>query len=49
MKTAFMENSFKKFDHTEEDRDRFVAEEGNWARGGAFVFWFLFLSLERLL
>lgn len=35
-----MENSFKKFDSKEEDRDRFVAEEGNWVRGGAFVFCF---------
>lgn len=27
IKTAIMENSFKKFDCKEEDRDRFVAEE----------------------
>lgn len=42
IKTAAMENSFKKFDCKEEDRDRFVAEEWNWVKEGIFVLLFYF-------
>lgn len=42
MKTAIMENSFKKFDCKKEDKDRFPAEEGNLVKGGALFFAFSF-------
>lgn len=40
IKIATTENSFKKFDYKEKDRDRFVAEEWNWVKGGVFVLLF---------